>query len=63
MKKLQLFAAGFVLLSIVIGLSIQEVSQQDWTIAEVPEIVEEGGKIIDVELSDGIAGTTIQGKK
>ena len=63
MRKLQLFAAGFVLLSIVIGLSIQEVSQSDSTIAEVPEIVEEGGKIIDVELSDGISGSTIQGEE
>jgi len=41
-------------LSAVIGLGIQEVTQSESTISESTKIVEAGGKIIDVELSDGV---------
>ena len=62
-RYLQIFVVGFVILSIVIGLSIQEVSQPDSTMGEGPEIVEAGGKIIDVELSDGVTGALSQGER
>ncbi len=42
----------FVILSAVIGLGIQEVTQPESTISESTKIVEAGGKIIDVELFD-----------
>ncbi len=42
----------FVILSAVVGLSIQEVTQPESTISESTKIVEAGGKIIDVELFD-----------
>ncbi len=63
MRYLEIFVVGFVILSIVIGLSIQEVSQPDSTMAEGPEIVEAGGKIIDVELSDGVRGALGLGER
>ncbi len=63
MRYLRIFVVGFVILSIVIGLSIQEVSQPDSTMAEGPEIVEAGGKIIDVELSDGVTGALGLGER
>jgi len=44
----------FVILSAVVGLSIQEVTQPESTISESTKIVEVGGKIIDVELYDGV---------
>jgi len=44
----------FVILSAVIGLGIQEVTQPESTISESTTIVEAGGKIIDVELFDGV---------
>ncbi len=44
----------FVILSAVIGLGIQEVTQPESTISESTKIVEAGGKIIDVELYDGV---------
>jgi len=44
----------FVILSAVVGLSIQEVTQPESTISESTKIVEAGGKIIDVELYDGV---------
>jgi len=44
----------FVILSAVVGLGIQEVTQPESTISESTTIVEAGGKIIDVELYDGV---------
>ena len=62
-RHLQIFIVGIVILSVVIGLSIQEVSQPDSTLAEGPEIIEAGGKIIDAELSDGVTGILSQGER
>jgi len=42
----------FVILSAVVGLGIQEVTQPKSTISESTKIVEAGGKIIDVKLFD-----------
>ena len=53
-RYLRVFVVIFVILSAVIGLSIQEVTQPESTISESTKIVEAGGKIIDVELSDGV---------
>jgi len=44
----------FVILSAVIGLGIQEVTQPESTISKSTKIVEAGGKIIDVELYDEV---------
>jgi len=44
----------FVILSAVVGLSIQEVTQPELTISESTKIVEAGGKIIDVEVYDEV---------
>jgi len=53
-RYLQVLVVIFVILSAVVGLSIQEVIQPESTISESTKIVEAGGKIIDVELSDGV---------
>ena len=53
-RYLPVLVVVFVILSAVIGLSIQEVTQPESTISESTKIVEAGGKIIDVELSDGV---------
>ena len=57
MRYLPVLVVIFVILSAVVGLSIQEVTQPESTISESTKIVEAGGKIIDAELSDGITGT------
>jgi len=54
MRYLRVFVVIFVILSAVVGLSIQEITQPESTISESTKIVEAGGKIIDVELSDGV---------
>jgi len=56
-RYLRILVLIFVILSAVVGLSIQEVTQPESTISESTKIVEAGGKIIDVELSDGVTGT------
>ncbi len=56
-RYLPVLVVIFVIFSAVIGLSIQEVTQLESTISESTKIVEAGGKIIDVELSDGVMGT------
>jgi len=56
-RYLRILVITFVILSAVVGLSIQEVTQPESTISESTKIVEAGGKIIDVELSDGVTGT------
>ena len=53
-RYLRVLVVIFVILSAVVGLSIQEVTQPESTISESTKIVEAGGKIIDVELSDGV---------
>ena len=53
-RYLRILVVIFVILSAVVGLSIQEVTQPESTISESTKIVEAGGKIIDVELSDGV---------
>ncbi len=53
-RYLPVLVVVFVILSAVIGLSIQEVTQLESTISESTKIVEAGGKIINVELSDGV---------
>ena len=50
----RLLVVIFVILSAVVGLGIQEVNQPESTISESTTIVEAGGKIIDVELYDGV---------
>ncbi len=62
MRYLQILVITFVILSAVVGLSIQEVTQPESPISESTKIVEAGGKIIDVELSDGVMGTLDPGK-
>ncbi len=57
MQHLQIFIVIFVILAVVVGLSVQEVSQLDSSLAEGPEIVEAGGKIIGVNLHDGMKGS------
>ena len=57
MRYLRILVVIFVILSAVVGLGIQEVTQSESTISESTKIVEAGGKIIDVELSDGVTGT------
>ncbi len=57
MRYLRILVITLVILSAVVGLSIQEVTQPESTISESTKIVEAGGKIIDVELSDGVMGT------
>jgi len=52
MRYLRVLIVIFVILSAVVGLSIQEVTQPESTISESTKIVEAGGKIIDVELFD-----------
>ena len=54
MRYLLVSVVVFVIFSAVVGLSIQEVTQPESTISESTKIVEAGGKIIDVELSDGV---------
>jgi len=54
MTYLRILVVIFVILSAVVGLSIQEVTQPESTISESTKIVEAGGKIINVELSDGV---------
>jgi len=54
MKYLRVLVVIFVIFSAVVGLSIQEVTQLELTLSESTRIVEAGGKIIDVELSDGV---------
>ena len=56
-QYLRIFIVIFVILAVVVGLSIQEVAQPDSSLAEGPEIVEAGGKIIGVNLHDGIKGS------
>ncbi len=53
-RYLRVLVVIFVILSAVVGLSIQEVTQPESTISESTKIVEAGGKIIDVELSDAV---------
>ncbi len=53
-RYLRVLVVIFVILSAVVGLSIQEVTQPELTISETTKIVEAGGKIIDVELSGGV---------
>jgi len=53
-RYLRVLVVTFVILSAVVGLSIQEVTQPESTISESTKIVEAGGKIIDVELSDAV---------
>jgi len=53
-RYLRILVVTFVILSAVVGLSIQEVTQPESTISESTKIVEAGGKIIGVELSDGV---------
>jgi len=53
-RYLRVLIVIFVILSAVVGLSIQEVTQPESTISESTKIVEAGGKIIDVELSDAV---------
>jgi len=53
-RYLPVLVVIFVILSAVVGLSIQEVTQPESTISQSTKIVEEGGKIIGVELSDGV---------
>ncbi len=53
-RYLRILVITFVILSAVVGLSIQEVTQPESTISESTKIVEAGGKIIDVELSDAV---------
>ncbi len=53
-RYLRVLVVIFVILSAVVGLSIQEVTQPELTISESTKIVEAGGKIIDVELSDAV---------
>jgi len=53
-RYLRILVITFVILSAVVGLSIQEVTQPESTISESTKIVEAGGKIIGVELSDGV---------
>jgi len=53
-RYLRVLVIIFVILSAVVGLSIQEVTQPELTISESTKIVEAGGKIIDVELSGGV---------
>ena len=57
MQYIQIFILVFVILAVVVGLSIQEIAQPDSSLAEGPEIVEAGGKIIGVNLHDGIKGS------
>jgi len=53
-RYLRVLVVIFVILSAVVGLSIQEVTQPESTISESTKIVEAGGKIINVELSDAV---------
>ena len=53
-RYLRILVVIFVILSAVVGLSIQEVTQPESTISESTKMVEAGGRIIDVELSDGV---------
>ena len=47
----------FVILSVVVGLSFQEITNTESSLSESPQIVESGGKIIGVDLSDGVSGS------
>ncbi len=53
-RYLRILVVIFVILSAVIGLGIQEVTQPKSTISESTKIVEAGGKIIDVEVYDEV---------
>ena len=49
-RYLRILVVTFVILSAVVGLSIQEVTQPESTISESTKIVEAGGKIIGAVL-------------
>jgi len=46
----------FVVLTVVVGLSFQEITNTENSVSESPKIVEAGGKIISIDLSDGVTG-------
>ena len=60
-KYLRIFIVIFVILSAIVGLSIQGVNQPESTTSGIPEIVEAGGKIIEVNISDGVEGISRNG--
>ncbi len=53
----------FVVLTVVVGVSFQEITNTDSSLTDSTEIVEAGGKIIDVELSDGVIGALGRGER
>jgi CHASE3 domain sensor protein len=55
-KYLRIFVLVFVVLTVVVGLSFQEITNTENSVSESPEIVEAGGKIISIDLSDGVTG-------
>ena len=57
MKYLRILVLVFVILSVVVGLSIQEITNTEYSVSQSPEIVEAGGKIIGIYLSDGVSGS------
>ncbi len=63
MKNLRILVLVFVILTVVIGLGFQEITNTDSSLTDSTEIVEAGGKIIDVELSDGVIGALGRGER
>ena len=63
MKNLRILVLVFVILTVVIGLGFQEITNTDSSLTDSTEIVEAGGKIIDVELSDGVIGALGLGER
>ncbi len=63
MKNLRILVLVFVILTVVIGLGFQEITNTDSSLTDSTEIVEAGGKIIDVKLSDGVIGALGLGER
>jgi len=62
-KSLRFFVFVFVILSVVIGLSIQEFTELEPTLDGTSEYFEAGGKIIEVDISDGATGALGLGER